>query len=822
MNPSRRKPVFLAVALMLGAVLPAAGIMVDTTPDWSVDETSSGQGTCFFKAGDVNGDGYEDIIIGAAEESAGPGEAHVFLGGPGGPSTTPDWSAQGEAVGDNFGFTVSTAGDVNGDGISDVIVGAPNAQEGKGRVYVFLGGVNGLSPAWSWYAEGLGGGGYASWSIMTAGDVDDDGRDEVIVGDVSAGASGHAYVYKAEAGRQTLTLVWDTEGPPGISFLGASVSTAGDVNGDGVGDVIVGAPGSYVNNAAIIYLGSRAGGLSRTPFWVGNKYAGGGSSFGIAVAAVGDVDGDGLDDVLVGDMANYHSYLFRGHASSMSIMESWTVAMPAEGAYGSFVAPAGDFNGDGYRDIVVVGSYAYVYYGSASGFPPAASLSVPLPASGKDYWWSWAMSAGDVNGDGGDDLLVASTFFEYDSGTFAGSIAELHYGESRPGSLGAPRQFRLDGVTRIAAGGTSAESGIILRARIGGGVPGALEVEVREVPIPFSGVATHAGEVTAGGAEASVEVTLPVEKFYHWQARVRLDETTFGDWVAFGRRPDAATEVDFHLRLNEAPAGTAAAQKSAGSGTVIEPGGETHFRDAVRFSVQATDGHNDDVRMEIEVRRKETGLSGVATATSLPMAAGGEIAVVGSFPVGLYLWQWRVVDSFGAAGPWTPGPISSANGASFAATNPAPSGMDAAQTDAGTGAVIAPGGHVPDRAAVRFSVRTADSHDDEVRLEIEVRRKETGLSGVATAASELTAPGGEIALEATLPTGSYVWQWRVVDEYDAGGPWTPGPISSSSGASFSVMAAGSSNPNGCSGSSPAGSCGWLLAGMAALAVLRRR
>ena len=179
-------------------------------------------------------------------------------------NTTEDWKAEGDQAIANFGWSVGPAGDVNGDGYADVIVGAPgyeNGETAEGRAFVYYGSATGLSTTADWTAESDQALAIFGSSVATAGDVNGDGYDDVIVGapGYSNGetAEGRAFVYHGSALGLSTTTAWTADSNQASAHLGGSVGTAGDVNGDSYADVIVGAS-SYGLGGGLSYTTVRS------------------------------------------------------------------------------------------------------------------------------------------------------------------------------------------------------------------------------------------------------------------------------------------------------------------------------------------------------------------------------------------------------------------------------------------------------------------------------------------------------------------------------------------------------------------------------------
>ncbi len=218
----------------------------------------------------MNGDGFSDIIVGAYSYDNGvtdEGRAYVYLGSPSGPAITPAWMDEGNQAFANFGWSVNTAGDVNGDGYADVIVGAwlyDNGLNDQGRAYVYLGTPSGLGTSPAWIADGDQANAGFGWWVNTAGDVNRDGYSDVMIAATrySNGqqSEGRVFVYLGSATGLEPSPAWMVEADQADAELGRSLGAAGDVNGDGFGDVIAGAwdydAGQTNEGWAAIWLGN--------------------------------------------------------------------------------------------------------------------------------------------------------------------------------------------------------------------------------------------------------------------------------------------------------------------------------------------------------------------------------------------------------------------------------------------------------------------------------------------------------------------------------------------------------------------------------------
>lgn len=470
-----------------------------TTPAWTAtgSQNTAGLGFAVSRAGDVNGDGFDDVLVGAPFYDNGfdeSGRAYLYLGGPGGLSPTPAWFALGESplgtrapIGANarFGFQVAGGGDVDGDGFDDILVSAAPASGAPGPTsplpgYVFLyrGGLTGPADVADWTVQGIDGR-RLGLSTTIAGTKDEDPADGVLDDDLNGDGladvvigepgpwqvsnQGRVYVFYGQAdgmlgGGNRCTA--DAPGTPGVTCVGGTlgpvptptvwgdaldegfgqrVLAAGDMNCDGIGDLVVGQP-RYLGNdegririhrgtalgvasavalvevaasdwwggtlpssiefgkslaaggrvepfacGASILVGApgfrgdisnaeRAGqvirirmGLTGQPPYSGSTFMSGtevNESAGVSIANVGDLDGDGAEEFLVGapgepgdPTSPGRAYLVRYRLDAFNNFFTdfiWRTEGEGEGDHlGASVASAGDVNGDGLDDLLI-------------------------------------------------------------------------------------------------------------------------------------------------------------------------------------------------------------------------------------------------------------------------------------------------------------------------------------------------------------------------------------------------------------------------------------------------------------------------------------
>ncbi|ALQ50858.1 integrin alpha [Nitrosomonas ureae] len=456
---------------------------LDGSNGFRIDEVAQDYrfGNSVSNAGDMNGDGFDDFIIGAFGGPRGEpysgydyisGSSYVVFGKASGFDATVDLSDLDGSNGfrldkrglyDFFGVSVSTAGDVNGDGFDDVIVGGLESvsnRVGFGSSYVVYGKASGfdatvdlsdLDGSDGFRLDGEEKIGRLNTSVSNAGDVNGDGFDDVIVSggyyaDSNELNSGSSYIVFGKASGIDATVdLSDLDGNDGFRLdgeerydrAGSAVSTAGDVNGDGFDDVIVGAFGADSNGSnsgsSYVVFGKASGfdaamNLSALDGSNGFRLDGEvGSRSGSSVSPAGDVNGDGFDDLIIGvpyaapnGYNSGSSYVVFGKSSDFDATMRLSDLDGSNGfrldgemsheRLGRDVSAAGDVNGDGFDDVIIAvsgSSSTYLVFGQATGFDGSVNLMTLMRKSSAYFGTVSSVSgAGDVNGDGFDDLMI--------------------------------------------------------------------------------------------------------------------------------------------------------------------------------------------------------------------------------------------------------------------------------------------------------------------------------------------------------------------------------------------------------------------------------
>ncbi|WP_193323708.1 MBG domain-containing protein [Marinifilum sp. N1E240] len=390
-------------------------------PDLTITEDSYYNGFRLTTGGDINGDGYDDLLFGHGAYDYYNGRVLLYYGSDE-MDNVADFEILGEGKENAFGKSVSSAGDVNNDGFEDMLIGAQGFNKNTGRAYIYYGGIEmDFTPdVIMTGSEGVNT--YFGNSVAGIGDVNNDGFDDVMIGaEAYVSNKGRAYIFFGGTDMDSKPDVILT-GEEINNYFGCSFAGAGDVNNDGFDDVLVGAYGYNSKGRSYLFYGGST--MDNTPDLIMNTTINN-NNFGLVVSGAGDLNKDGFDDFAIGALNGTEIY-FGG--SSMDNVSDVSISEGKASEFGKSVSKAGDVNKDGFDDIIV-GDYSinsntgrtYIFYG---GTEMDNIPDVTLTGKGGDsYFGESVAGGGDINKDGYDDIAIGER-----AGYFGNERTYFYYG----------------------------------------------------------------------------------------------------------------------------------------------------------------------------------------------------------------------------------------------------------------------------------------------------------------------------------------------------------------------------------------------------------
>jgi len=409
------------------------------SPTWEfvVGHRAASVDTSWGATLDLDGDGFADLVIGAPAPNSTtlPGEVLVYLGGAGGlvaatPPTFTDGIAENE-----FGANVRSIGDVNGDGFADLAVVAegtyPALPNGTGTtVDIYLGSASGLTPSPATTLSGEAASPTAAFAseLTGAGDLNGDGYADVAVytfnNDAAQSTASIDVYYGSATGLPTqpsLTLS-QAVAPGACSRVSRGGLASADFNGDGFGDLAIDGLTQGCGLSIYLYLGGPSGPAPAPS----GALAISATYNDVGALALADMDGDGHPELIASlwdfqgqSLAQSQLLVYEGSASGLFAATPAVIDNPdvAGSEFGFALASAGDVNGDGFEDVIAndlmgYNANTYLFFGGAAGFPAAPSQTLVEPNGNELFWGLRVAGLGDVNGDGYADVAASTPNYD--------------------------------------------------------------------------------------------------------------------------------------------------------------------------------------------------------------------------------------------------------------------------------------------------------------------------------------------------------------------------------------------------------------------------
>ncbi|MFC1748680.1 beta strand repeat-containing protein [Pseudomonadota bacterium] len=384
---------------------------------------------------DLNADGHDEMLIGMPGHATNTGRVEVFQGTGGVYSSYPSDVLSGPHSNSYFGYSLANAGDINNDGYEDLIVGAygyTNGEANEGAIFIYKGTAQGVSTSYTHLIESDSANAKFGFSVAAAGQVNSDAYDDVIVGAPGYSSNlGRAEVYYGTSTITSISMGWVQNGTDASGQFGFSVGGNGDVDGANFDDIIIGAP--YSSNVATnggrayVYLSQAGGGLSASSDWdqSGDVNA---ASYGFSVDIDGNINGDSYDDVLVGAPGYDNGqpgegwvFVYHGGSGGPSVIKDMNLEGDQDNAeFGTVVMHSGDITGDSYGDVLISAlkydnvetdeGRLYVYKGASGGVYGSAVRTHESDQASSNYGIS--IAANDFNHDGYVDYITGADFYD--------------------------------------------------------------------------------------------------------------------------------------------------------------------------------------------------------------------------------------------------------------------------------------------------------------------------------------------------------------------------------------------------------------------------